>query len=215
LTSMIVGAFYCLDALYGERRDRSILFWKSLPVSDLTTVLSKVSIPLIVLPLLTAAITTTTHTIMLLLSSLVLRGNGLPVATVWTQLSWFHLSLLLLYHLVIVHSLWHAPFYGWLLLVSSWAKRAPFLWALLPPLAIGIVEKIAFNSSQFANLLLYQLNGGGRMAAANAPGSAPIDMLGRFEPGMLLSTPGLWLGLAVTAAFLGAAVRLRRHREPI
>jgi ABC-2 type transport system permease protein len=215
LTGMIVAVFYCLDALHGERRDRSILFWKSLPVSDLMTVLSKASIPLIVLPLLTAAITTTTHTIMLLMSSLVLQGNGLPVATVWTQLSWFHLSFIVLYHLVIVHSLWHAPFYGWLLLVSSWARRAPFLWALLPALAIGIVEKIAFNSSHFTGLLLYQLNGGGRMDTAHAPSSAPIDMLGHFEPGMLLSTPGLWLGLTVTAGFLAAAVRLRRYREPI
>ena len=55
-TSFIVGVFYCLDALHGERRDRSILFWKSLPVSDLTTVLSKLSIPLVVLPLLTFAV---------------------------------------------------------------------------------------------------------------------------------------------------------------
>jgi ABC-2 type transport system permease protein len=215
LTAMIVGVFYCLDALHGERRDRSILFWKSLPVSDLTTVLSKASIPLIVLPLVTVAITIITHTIMLLLSSAVLQGSGLRVATVWTQVSWFHLSFILLYHLVIVHGLWHAPFYGWLLLVSSWAKRAAFLWALLPPLAIGIVEKIAFNSSHFADLLLYQLNGGGRMDAAHVPGSAPVDMLGQFEPGKLLSTPGLWIGLAVTAAFLAAAVRLRRYREPI
>jgi ABC-2 type transport system permease protein len=215
LTGMIVGGFYSLDALYGERRDRSILFWKSLPVSDLTTVLSKASIPLVVLPLLTVAITITTHLIMLLLSSAALLGSGMRVATVWTEVSWFHLSFLLLYHLVIVHGLWHAPFYGWLLMVSSWARRAPFLWAVLPPLAIGIVEKIAFNTSHFGGLLLYQLNGGGRMDAAKAPGSAPFDMLGQFEPGKLLSTPGLWIGLAVTAAFLAAAVRLRRYREPI
>jgi ABC-2 type transport system permease protein len=215
LTAMIVGVFYCLDALHGERRDRSILFWKSLPVSDLTTVLSKASIPLIVLPLVTIAITITMHTIMLLVSSAVLQGSGLPVATVWTQVSWFHLSFILLYHLVIVHCLWHAPFYAWLLLVSSWARRATFLWAFLPALAIGIVEKIAFNSSHFGGLLLYQLNGGGRMDAAHAPGSAPVDMLGQFEPGKLLSTPGLWIGLVVTAAFLAAAVRLRRYREPI
>jgi ABC-2 type transport system permease protein len=215
LTAMIVGVFYCLDALHGERRDRSILFWKSLPVSDLTTVLSKASIPLIVLPVLTVAIIITTHTIMLLLSSAVLEGSGLPVATVWSQVSWLHLSFILLYHLVIVHGLWHAPFYAWLLLVSGWAKRAAFLWALLPPLAIGIVEKIAFNSSHFANLVLYQLNGGGGMDVAHAPGSTAIDMLGQFEPITLLTTPGLWIGLAITAAFLAAAVRLRRNREPI
>ena len=63
------------------------------------------------------------------------------------------MSLLLLYHLVTVHALWYAPFYGWLLLVSGWARRAPFLWAALPLLAIGVVEKIAFNTSHFAAML--------------------------------------------------------------
>ncbi len=105
--------FYCLDALHGERRDRSILFWKSLPVSDLTTVLSKASIPLVVLPLLAFAITVVTQCIMLLLSSAVLLASGLSVATLWTQLSLFQMSLMLLYHLVTVHALWHAPIY-WL-----------------------------------------------------------------------------------------------------
>jgi ABC-2 type transport system permease protein len=214
LTGMIVGTFYCLDALYGERRDRSILFWKSLPVSDRITVLSKASIPLFVLPLLTTAVTVALQTIMLLLSCAVLLGSGLSVATLWTRLLFVQMSFGLLYHLVIVHGLWHAPFYGWLLMVSSWAKRAPFLWAVLPPLALGIVEKIAFNTTYFADLLLYQLNGGGKMSSA-APGSAPIEMLGHFDPGTLLSTLGLWIGLAVTAAFLAAAVWLRRNREPI
>src|SRR6266699_5785001 len=68
-TAFIVGVFYCLDALHSERRDRSILFWKSLPVSDLTTVLSKASIPLVVLPVIIFAITVATQFIMLLLSS--------------------------------------------------------------------------------------------------------------------------------------------------
>ena len=73
---LLVRVFYCLDALHGERRDRSILFWKSLPVSDLTTVLAKASIPLVVLlPLLTFAITVVTQWIMLLLSSAVLLAK--------------------------------------------------------------------------------------------------------------------------------------------
>jgi ABC-2 type transport system permease protein len=214
LTGMIVGAFYSLDALYGERRDRSVLFWKSLPVSDLTTVLSKALIPIFVLQVLTVVVTVATHTIMLLLSSVVLLGSGLSVATLWTQLSFVQMSFLLLYHLVILHGLWHAPFYGWLLLVSSWAKRAPFLWAVLPPLGIGIVERIAFNTTHLGDLLLYQLGGGGNMSS-EPPGSAPTDMLGHFEPGTLLHAPGPWIGLAVTAAFLAAAVWLRRNREPI
>ena len=75
--AFVVGVFYCLDALHGERRDRSILFWKSLPVSDLTTVLSKASIPLVILPLITFAIVIATQLIMLLLSSAAMLISGL------------------------------------------------------------------------------------------------------------------------------------------
>jgi ABC-2 type transport system permease protein len=210
---VIVGLFYCIDALYGERCDRSILFWKSLPVSDLTTVLAKLSIPLVVLPLLSFAITVATQFIMLLLSTAVLLGGGLSAATLWTQASFFHVSLMLLYHVVTVHGLWYAPFYGWLLLVSAWARRAPFLWAFLPPLAIGVVEKIAFNTSHFATMLQHRLTG--PEASTPAQGNTLMDVMAALTPGQFFSTPGLWIGLLVAAACLAAAVRLRRYRGPI
>jgi ABC-2 type transport system permease protein len=212
-TWMIVGAFYCLGALHGERRDRSILFWKSLPVSDLTTVLAKASIPFVVLPLLTFVITVVTQFIMLLLSTAVLSASGGNVATLWTQLSFPRMSLMLLYHLVTVHALWYAPFYGWLLLVSAWARRATFLWAVLPPLAIGFGEKIAFNTSHFATFLLHRLGGG--TEAMTMPGSMPMDPTTHLTPGTYLASPGLWLGLVFTALCLAAAVRLRRRRGTI
>ena len=213
--AFIVGIFYSLDALHGERRDRSILFWKSLPVSDLTTVLSKASIPLVVLPLLAFAATVATQLIMLLLSTTVLLGSGLGVATLWTQVALFQMSLMLFYHLLTVHVLWHAPIYGWLLLVSGWARRAAFLWAFLPPLAICVVEKIAFNTSHFAAMLGNRFAGGPEAVAPMAPGRFPIDSAMQLTPGNFLSSPGLWIGLAVAAAFLAAAVQLRRYREPI
>src|SRR5438445_2098608 len=213
LTQLLVGAFYCLDALHGERRDRSILFWKSLPVSDLTTVLSKASIPLVVLPLLTFTITVAMQLIMLLLSSAVLLGSGLNVATLWTQLSFVQMSLLLLYHLVTVHALWPAPIYAWLLLVSGWARRAAFLWAVLPLLAIGVFEKIVFHTSHFAAMLGNRLSGGGA-EAFTVPGTFPMDPMTHLTPGHFLSSPGRWIGLAVAAAFPAAAVRLRRDQRP-
>ncbi len=213
VTALIVGVFYCLDALHGERRDRSILFWKSLPVSDLTTVLSKASIPLVVLPLLAFTITVAMQWIMLLLSTAVLLGSGLGGTTLWTQLSFLQMSLLLLYHLLTVHALWHAPIYGWLLLVSGWARRAAFLWAALPLLAIGAVEKIAFNTSNFAAMLEHRMSGGAE--AVTAPGSLPMDPMTHLTPGHFLGSPGLWIGLAIFAAFLAAAVRLRRYQGPI
>ena len=207
--AFIVGIFYSLDALYGERRDRSILFWKSLPVSDLTTVLAKLTIPLVVLPLLSFAITIATQLIMLLLSSVVLLGSGLSVAA---HSSFLHVSLMLLYHIVTVHGLWYAPFYGWFLLVSAWSSRAPFLWAFLPPFVICGVEKIAFNTSYCLALLEYRLIG---PQVSTPPGSTMMDVMAALTPAQFFSTPGLWIGLLVAAAFLAGAVRLRRYREPL
>src|ERR1700691_2381036 len=134
LTAFLVGIFYSLDALHGERRDRSILFWKSLPVSDLTTVLAKASVPLVILPLLVFAITVPLQIVMRLLSSAAMLLSGSSVAPLWTQLPLFQMQLVLLYSLI-VFALWHSPLYMWFLLVSGWARRATFLWAVLPPLA--------------------------------------------------------------------------------
>ena len=212
-TFLFVAMFYCIETLQGERRDRSILFWKSLPVSDLTTVAAKASIPFVLLPLLTFAVNVATHFIMLLLSSAVLAGSGLSVAAYWPQVSLLQMSLLLLYHIITVHVLWSAPIYGWLLLVSAWARRAAFLWAVLPPLAIGVIEKLLFNTSHFAAFVGQFFMGSGT-EALTPPGMMPMNPMTHLTPGKFLTTPGLWFGFAVTAAFLAAAVRLRRCREP-
>jgi ABC-2 type transport system permease protein len=211
--SFVVAVFYCLDALYGERRDRSILFWKSLPVSDTTTVLSKMSIPLIVLPLITFAITVATHFGMLLLSSAVLPGSGIDAGTLWNHLPLFHMWLILFVHLLAGHGFWYAPIYGWLLLVSAWARRTPFLWAVLPPFALGAVEKIAFNTSYFTVILQHRMMGGPSDNMSTTGMS--MDAMTPYTLGELLSSPGLWAGLAITVVFLAGAVRLRRCRGPI
>jgi len=212
-TALIVGIFYSLDALYGERRDRSILFWKSLPVSDLITVLSKLTIPLVILPLLSFAISLATQFLMLVLSSVILAGSGVNIAAMWTEVSFFHVSVVLLYHLLTVHGLYYAPIYGWLLMVSAWAPRAPFIWAFLPPFVIAVVEKVALNTSYFLDLLEERLVGlqGDGMASHNAP----KDFTASLIPHHFFSAPGLWTGLALAAVFLFVAVRLRRYRGPI
>src|SRR6266496_6245285 len=197
ITAFIVGLFYCLDALHGERRDRSILFWKSLPVSDLTTVLSKVSVPLVVLPLVSFAIIVVTQFIMLLISTAALLPSGLA-ATTWTNFNLFQQSLVLLYGLITI-ALWHAPIYGWALLVSGWARRATFLWAILPLLAIGFFEKITFNTSYFASMLKDRLLGFAPEAFAFRAHEVP-----QLTPLKYLSTPGLWLGLLFAAVFIAA-----------
>jgi len=211
--AFIVSIFYSLDALYGERRDRSILFWKSLPVSDLTVVLAKVSVPLLVLPVVAFVITLITLAVMVLLSSMVLVANGLSVGTYWTLLQPFQSLFGLLYHLVTVHILWYAPLYAWLLLISAWARRAPFLWVVLPPLAVGIFEKVAFRSMHFLNFLGERVSGGSE-AVGRMQGNA-VDPGMNMTPSPFLATPGLWIGLACAALFLYLAARLRRYRGPI
>ena len=212
-TTFVVTLVYCIDAFQGERRDRSLLFWKSLPVSDTTTVLAKASVPIVILPLLTVAVTFVTHLVMLVLSSVALAASGMSAALPWREVSFLTMSGLMLYHMVAVHALWYAPIYGWLLLASAAARRAAFLLALIPPLAIWLVERIAFNTSHFATMLGHRMIGGPDddfMA-----GSLSMHPLMHFAPAAFLTSPGLWIGLVVAAAFLAAAVRLRRYRDPI
>jgi len=207
--ALIVSAFYCLDALYGERRDRSILFWKSLPVSDVTAVVAKLTIPVLILPLVSFIVTVATQMLTLVISSAILAGTGVS-GQLWANLSLFRVPAIWLYHLVTVHGLWYAPLYCWLLLVSAWAPRAPFLWASLPPFVIYGVERIAFNTSYFLNMLQHRLMGSGTGMAEHQ-----LDFTSTLIPHHFLSTPGLWSGLAVAAIFLYATVQLRRSRGPI
>jgi len=215
LTGIVVSVFYCLDALHGERRDRSILFWKSLPVSDATTVLAKASIPLVILPLLIFAITVAMQWLMLLVSSAVVLVSGGSVASLWTNLSFLRMSWLLLYHVLTAHALWPAPIYCWLLLVSGWPRRATFLWAALPLVAIAGVEQIAFHTWHFAAMVGSRLLGAAPTVISTSPDMFPTDPMTHIDPAHFVGSPGLWIGLAVAAAFLAAAVWLRRDREPI
>jgi ABC-2 type transport system permease protein len=211
LTAFIVGVFYCLDALYGERRDRSILFWKSLPVSDCTTLLSKATMPLIILPLITFAIVVATQLVMLLWTSILLITHGMSPGSTWTHVALFRNSFILLYGLAAI-ALWHAPIYGWALLVSGWARRATFLWAVLPFLAIAFFERITFGTSHFGAMLKDRLMGFAPKAFAFSMGSVDCP---RLTAGNYLSSPGLWLGLLFAAVFIAAAIRLRRYRGPL
>jgi ABC-2 type transport system permease protein len=156
---------------------------------------------------------------MWLVSSAVLELSGVGAATLWTRLPLFEMQLVSLYSTAAI-VLWHAPIYMWMLLVSGWARRATFLWAVMPPAAIAVVEYIAFRTSYVASLLHNRL--GGFAAAAfdlKDKNGVPIDAhfipLAQLAPGRFLSSPSLWLGLIVATIFFALAVRQRRYREPL
>jgi ABC-2 type transport system permease protein len=203
-STIAVGVFYSLDTLYGERRDRSILFWKSLPVSDATTVAAKVTVPLVILPLLTTVVAIAALIVMIVTGSLLTGSPNPPLG---------RSAVLLLYHMFAVHALWWAPFFGWMLLISAWARRAPLVWAVVPIVGISFAENIAFNTSGFADMLRSRLNFSPE--AIVAKGAMPIDPSTHLTPGSFLSSPGLWLGLALLVAFAVVAARLRRSNGPI
>lgn len=215
----VLMVFYCLNALYEERQDRSILFWKSLPVSDLATVLSKLATVLIAAPLLTLVVIAVTNTIGLFFtaSALGLAGikgwymmfNPLPMIGVW-------LSLLEALFFAMLAAL---PFAAWFLLASSWAKRAPFLWAFLPPVILGWLEwwlldttyvfdtigrQSGLIAAQFQTADMHVVvNGGSQLAVfQNLP-----EHLGLF------AAPQFWVGSVLGLAFLGGAIWLRRYRD--
>ncbi len=200
LAAYVAAIFYALDSLYGERRDRSILFWKSLPVSDLLTVLAKLGVALLAVPLIAALITLATLLVLL------------PLTQPHPPL--LRTTVLLLYHLVTVHTLWWAPLFGWLFLVSAWARRAPFVWAFLPIFVLSAVERFAFRTSYLSGILSARFLSASPEAIV-AHGKMPTDPMTRMTPLALLTSPGLWLGLGVTALFITLAVQLRRNRGPI
>ncbi len=228
LVAYAAAALYCLDALHGERRDRSILFWKSLPVSDLTTVVSKSLVALVVVPLTAIAVVVTTQVLMLCVATAALVVGRGDLGLLWSRLSLASLWAVLVYGLA-AQALWHAPLYAWLLLVSAWARRSTFLWALLPPLGVAIVERVAFRTTYVAALLRHRLVGAmGRAfavvqqtSAATGPTLAakrttmPVITASQIDPLRFVASPGLWAGLAVAALLLALAVRVRRRREPI
>ncbi len=213
LSATLAGVFYALGALYNERRDRSILFWKSLPISDTTAVLAKAFIPFVVLPIVSFILTLAVELAMLGLARGFAAGHG-AVPGFWTNWPFFRMALVMFYCFATL-VLWQAPLWGWLFLVSAWAKRAPFLWAFLLPLGLCVGEKVAFDSSLFCGMIINRM-GGAMDAGFNAlNGYSGLISPNQIAPLKFLGAPDLWIGLGVAAGFFIAAIRLRRLRGPI
>jgi ABC-2 type transport system permease protein len=213
LTALLVGLFYSLDALYGERRDRSILFWKSLPVSDLVTVLAKAAVPLVVLPVVALALSWIVVAVLTFAGSLALLGRGASAAPLWSAERLFEAPAIMAYGLA-AHALWFAPIYAWLLLVSAWARRLPLLWATLPWLALMALEGVSTGTRRIPDLLAHRLTGAMQSAFRDEATRGEVDRFAQLDPIGFLATPGLWIGLAFAALCIALAVRLRRRREP-
>lgn len=226
MTMGILTIFYALDALYAERKDKSILFWRSLPVTDAETVVSKLLTALLVIPLITIAVMAVTHLVMLLVTTIWLETRG---ADAWSML-WSAAPLIdtwvASFILFIALAIWVSPFAGWFLFVSAFTKRSPFLMAFLPLILVPMLESILLRSSVFAGMLLDRV-----------PFKAPIirdldqesfnfeeqdlielareglSLLSIVDVGRFLTSPSVWIGIVVCALFCTAAIYVRRYRD--
>ncbi|MFC4931173.1 hypothetical protein [Massilia sp. GCM10023247] len=229
----IVAFFYCLAALYDDRRDRSILFWKSLPISDTDTVLSKLVTVLVIAPLITIGIATAAALAMLFFGGVAASTKGLSLfGPVLTNIN-FYLAPFYLVAMLPVYILWALPTAGWLLLVSSWAKSKVFLWAVGVPLMaavllkwldylLGVSAGVTINADWIINnvleaILLGLVPGTWFMNAGSAlpqPGTSGVPLLPMLTYSWsTLAKPELWGGVIAGVAMIAGAIRLRRWRD--
>jgi ABC-2 type transport system permease protein len=223
LVSLIVIVVYLLDCLYGERRDRSILFWRSMPVSDTQTVLAKLLVALLIVPVgafvLSAATSLLASAILALRHHVLVNGQRAPL---WDAAAWLRMQLRVFYSLLVL-ILWYAPYAAYLMLASVWARRSPYAWAFVPPVLIAMFENILLGTRYVGGVVERGLNQVLRLAfnlnrqfAYNLGDQLPTP---RAAPGngggasVFLESPQMWLGLLAAVLMLMLVIRLRRYRD--
>ena len=221
----VVAFFYSLDALYADRRDRSVLFWKSMPLSDVETVLSKYAVALLVIPLVAVAGA--------IIAQLVVAGGGAAKLSMAGMSAGFMFRPEAIFGGIFVALLWcvtaifwYAPVISYLMLASAWAPRGPFLWAVLPPVGLWILESVVMGSEYVGDFLterlfgLYRLLGPSREMSIDVDDTqvgeevaklSQVDLVGNLRE--FYASPELWLGVAAAAVLLTAAVWVRRYRD--
>jgi ABC-2 type transport system permease protein len=218
-----VTVFYCLDALYAERKDKSILFWRSLPITDAETVISKLLIALLVIPLITLAVVLATDLVILLIMSVWVAIQGGDAGhLIWNSVSLFD-SWIAISFFVLALPLWLAPFVGWFLFVSGFVKRMPLMLAFLPIFILPMLEAMTSQTTVFWDALFVRtvtpplFEGGGIVEMLQngelRRAAESIDLMGAINFGKFLSSPGLWTGLIVCGLLTTAAIYVRRYRD--
>jgi ABC-2 type transport system permease protein len=219
--------FYALDSIFGERRDRSILFWKSLPVSDAEAVLAKLTVAAVIMPAAAAVALVATQLGMSLIASVKLGGLGFLQGVIWSPAVWGG-SLLVTLYLLLATAVWYLPLLGWYLLVSAWAPRSPLMYATLPPSALMLAEWIVFRTHYVSKIVFERVGNLGMMAdafdgfgAARGFGfifgkqqlEAARPLYEYMRPAYFLASPDVWLGVLVAAGFVAGAIWVRRNRD--
>ena len=223
LAGAILTVFYCLDSLYAERKNKSILFWRSLPVTDAETVVSKFLTAALAIPLIAFAVVVVTHLLILLLTSIFVSfEGGSSMLLIWKSAPLFDVWAGMLIIMVLL-PIWFSPFIGWFLFVSAWTKRTPLLMAFLPLILVPTLEYWVFRThliwdaiqSRFNQLPIFEgidpealFDEHEFIASADA-----VTLIGYIDLGTFLSSPQMWAGVVVCGLFMTAAIYVRRYRD--
>ncbi len=219
----ILTVFYCLDSLYAERKDKSILFWRSLPVTDAETVISKLITATIVIPVVTVIGIIVTHLINLIVVSLwVSMKGGDGGMLIWGSVALVD-NWVAAFIVVIASGIWMSPFIGWFLLVSAYTKRSPLLMAFMPLILIGLLEGIIFRTHVFAENVLARGDGLPLFRIGNIErffdekhwrvAEDATSLLVHLDVVQFLTSPAMWAGILVCALLSTGAIYVRRFRD--
>jgi ABC-2 type transport system permease protein len=220
----VYATWYLLDSLYADRKDRSILFWKSLPISDSDTVVSKLIIALFVIPVVSFLAADVTALLAAFIVSI--RSRATIGGALWQPDLWLQMQVLWVYA-VVTAAIWYLPVAGWLMLVSAWAKRAVILWSFLPPLVLYIIERWFFGTNVVGRMLSRRLTGlpmvslspsgdkSWHVDKATETLTLPSSVWHFINPSGFFSNPETWVGVAVGVLLIVGAIQLRMRRSEI
>lgn len=214
---IVIGAWFCmvftaLGSLYDERKDNSILFWKSMPVSDFQTVMSKLLTVILVIPLVALGFTFIFQVFLLIVGSFATIGTDYSAwDLLWTSTN---IPALLLVELssIIMYGLWALPIFAWFMLASVLAKRTPLLLATIPVALTALLEALFFNSSYLLMFIAKRLS---INMGENPRLGDDLDQLSTKTSLDVMSSitdPNLWIGLGIAAALLYATILLRKRK---
>lgn len=221
-----VMIFYCLDALYAERKDRSILFWRSLPITDTETVLSKLLTVAIAIPIATMIGVIISHLLNLIIMSIWLSTQGVnPFRFIWGAVPLFDTWAAVFIFLLAI-PIWMSPLLGWLIFISAWAKRGPLLRAVMPIAILPFLEYIIFKSWHLGLAIVKRL-GPETMPIVDIFELAEqfdednlhdvlaenVSLLSMLDLGKFFTSIEVWGGLFVCGLFLTGAIYIRRYRD--
>ena len=219
----IVVFFYLIDCLFTERRDRSILFWKSMPLSDAQVVLSKFAVALVAVPIGVVLLATVTQLIVFSLFWLQFHDTVLGnMLADWSFGSWLR-ALVVEFAVLLCGVLWYAPIAAYFLLLSAWARKLVFLWAVIPFFAVPLLEWVFFSSTHVLEFIGQRFGGfiqamhldpgAFQMGTHDHQGPHISDVLASVDISGVLLSAETWVGVVAAAAMGYAATRIRRYRD--